>query len=247
MSQDRRIGVQGFHVLQSPRLEFFMHDAGSIPEQHVYASLALYIGAQVLVRCPQNLFPGIHQVLDNIDGNTGSHYPVRARLHRGRGIGIHHHGTLRVLIAELAETIDGTGYVQRTGCFQGRHQYFLVRTEDLCRLTHEAYPRHNQDVGIAVMTEAGHLKAVPYEATAVFCQFLQQRIGIVMRNQFGILLCHQRLDLFAITCHFVATQGPRKLCPVEVVLDDFSVGSECVGWDASHGVAVVWIFAEALV
>src|SRR5690554_34534 len=108
MHQSRRIGMECLEVLNAFGLELFMDNAGTVPEQHVGTGLALNVVAQVLVRGPQDLLTTRLEVLNDIHGYGGGHYPVGTGLYSCRRIGVNHHGAVGVRIAEITEGIRRT-------------------------------------------------------------------------------------------------------------------------------------------
>src|SRR5690606_40455528 len=66
---------------------------------------------------------------------------------RSGGVGIHHHGPVRVLITESGEFVNRTADIQRAGSVQGGHQHPLFGAEDLRRFTHEAHAGYHQGAG----------------------------------------------------------------------------------------------------
>ena len=164
-----------------------MDDAGTVPQQHVGAGLALDVGAQVLVGPPDDLLAVVHQALDDLQGAAGSHHPVGPGLHRSGGVGIHHHGALGMLVAERRELIHRAPQVQGTGGFQGRHEHAFFGVEDLRRLAHEAHPGHHHGLGRMGIAETGHFQGVGNTATGLFGQGLDHRIAIEVGNQHRVL------------------------------------------------------------
>ncbi len=65
MHKDRCIRIQGLHVFELPRLELFVDDARTIPQQHVGAGLLLDVAAQVLVGRPNDRLAVVHQAFDD--------------------------------------------------------------------------------------------------------------------------------------------------------------------------------------
>lgn len=62
-------------------------------------------------------------MFNQLNGNTGRHYPVRPGFHRRRRVGIDHHGTVRVGITEGGELINRATEVKGAFGIQRRHQY----------------------------------------------------------------------------------------------------------------------------
>jgi hypothetical protein len=63
--QHQRIGVLAAEQVQLQPLEFVVHDAGAVPQQHVGAGLVLDVAAQVAVGRPQHLLALRMQVADD--------------------------------------------------------------------------------------------------------------------------------------------------------------------------------------
>ena len=185
--QDRSIRVQRLHVFELLGLELFMDDAGTIPEQHVGAGLALDVGTQVLVRAPDDGLAVVHQAFDDLQCATGGHHPVRPRLDRCRGVGIDHHGAFRVLVAERRKLVDRATQVQRAGRFQGRHQHAFFRVEDLRGLPHELHAGYHHGLGRVGVTEPGHFQGIGNTAPGFFGQGLNDRVAIEVGNQHRVL------------------------------------------------------------
>ncbi|MNF55441.1 hypothetical protein D3C76_709040 [compost metagenome] len=164
-----------------------MDDAGTVPQQHVRAGILLDVAPQVLVGCPDDLLTVIHQAFDDFQGATGGHDPVGTRLDRSRRVGIHHHGAIRMLVAECSELIDRATEIQRTGRFQGRHQHALFRVEDLGRFAHETHASHQHGLGRMLVAEASHLKGIGHATTGFLGQGLDHRVAIIMGDQHCIL------------------------------------------------------------
>ena len=107
-------GVLASQLFQLQRLEFFVHHATPLPEQHVGTSLLLHVLAQVTVWCPKDLFTPVLEVLNYIHRATRGDHPVSPRLNFSAGIGIHHHGVIRVLITKGREFINRATDIQGT-------------------------------------------------------------------------------------------------------------------------------------
>ena len=143
MYEHRSIGMNMLQIQNTPCLEFLVHDACTIPQQDIGPRLTLHVIAEMPIRRPNDRLILRGQMLSNIERNAGSHHPVGARLDRCRGVGIHHHLSLRVGITESREFIDRATLVQRAGCLESRHQHALVRSQDLGRLAHKPDPCNN--------------------------------------------------------------------------------------------------------
>ncbi|MNS88892.1 hypothetical protein D3C72_1228840 [compost metagenome] len=162
--QDLGVGEFAAQQVQLDALELVVHQARALPQQHVGAGLLLDIAAQVLVGCPQDLLALRMQVLDDLQADAGGHHPVRARLHGGAGVGVDHHGAVRVRIAEGGELIGRATQVERAGRVQVRHQHGLLGAQDLGGLAHEAHAGHDQRLGGMIAAEARHFQRIRHAA-----------------------------------------------------------------------------------
>jgi len=147
----------------------------------------LDVAAQVLVRAPDDGFAVVHQGLDDFQRAAGSHDPVGPRFDRCRGVGIDHHGTLGVLVAERRELLHRAAQVERAGRFEGWHQDAFFRGEDLGGLAHEAHAGDDHRVGGVILAETGHFQGVGHTAAGLFGQRLDHRITVEMGDQNGVL------------------------------------------------------------
>ncbi|MNO77054.1 hypothetical protein D3C76_681490 [compost metagenome] len=224
MHQNRRIRVQRLHVFKLLGLELFVNDAGTVPQQHVGTGLALDVGAQVLVRPPDDGFAVIHQAFDDFQRTARRHHPVRAGFDRRRGIGVNHHRALRMLVAERGKLIDRAPEVQRARRFQGRHQDAFFGVEDLGRLAHELHPGDHHGLGRVGVAEAGHLKRVGDTATGFFGQGLNNRIAIEVRHQHRVLSLELGSDGGTIISFLIGGQR-LGLLGVEVGLNQKAFGN----------------------
>ena len=103
VDQDHGTRVIALEQFQLQALEFIVHDAGALPQQHVGAGFTLDVATQVLVGRPQDLSSLLVQVTNDVDGaGTGDH-PVGSRLHGGTGVGIDHHLAVGVGVTEGRE------------------------------------------------------------------------------------------------------------------------------------------------
>ena len=196
--QDGGLRIERLHILQLLGLELFVDDAGTVPQQHVGTGLALDVAPQVLIRRPENLLAVVHQALDDLQRAAGGNHPVGPRLYRCRGIGVHHHGAIGVLVAEGREILNRAAQVERAGGVQGRHQHALFRIEDLGGLAHELDPGHHHGLRRVLVAETGHLQGVGDATTGFLGQSLDHRVAVVMRHQHGVLLLQLGGDLAAV-------------------------------------------------
>ena len=56
MYQNHGIRMSSFQNLKLSSLKFIMNNTSTVPQQHISASLLLYISTEMAIRCPQNLF-----------------------------------------------------------------------------------------------------------------------------------------------------------------------------------------------
>lgn len=194
MRQHARIGVLGAHQRQLGALEFVVHQACALPQQHVGAGLLLHIVAQVPVGRPQDLLAARMQVGDQVQRDRRGDDPIGARFHRGAGVGVDHHGTVGMRVAPGREVRRGTAQVERATGREIRHQHALAGAEDLGGVAHEAHARHDQCPGGVVAAETGHFQRVADAAAGGFGQFLDVGIDVVMRHHHGVLAGQQRTD-----------------------------------------------------
>src|SRR5690554_4356601 len=131
-----------------------MHNTGSVPQQHVGTGLALDITPKVLVWPPDDLFPVIHQGFDNLQCTTGRYNPVGTGLYGSGSVGIHHNGTLGMLVTKSGKLLYRTTQIQRAGRFQSWHQNALLRAEDFGGFAHETYASNHQGLCFMVTTKA---------------------------------------------------------------------------------------------
>ncbi len=128
--QDLGIRVLLTQQFQFDAFELVMHQAGALPQQHVGASLLLYIAAQMLIGRPQDFFALGMQMRHDVEPDGRRDHPVGARFDGGTCIGVHHYGAIRVGIAKGGKLIGRTTQVERTGGIQVGHQHALVRAQD---------------------------------------------------------------------------------------------------------------------
>ena len=68
--QYRRLGMQSLEIQQPSGLEFLVHNAGTVPQQHVCPGTLLDVSAQVLIRRPDDLFALRGKMLHHVHGNA---------------------------------------------------------------------------------------------------------------------------------------------------------------------------------
>ncbi|CAI8702265.1 hypothetical protein EMIT0P100_100127 [Pseudomonas sp. IT-P100] len=141
----------------------------------------------MFVRPPDNRFAVVHQAFDDFQCTARRHHPVRPGFDCCRGIGIHHDGTFRVLIAERRKLVYRATQVERTGRFQGRHEHAFFRVEDFRGFAHELHAGDHHGLGRVSIAEAGHFQRVGDTATGFFSQGLNNRITIKVGNQHRVL------------------------------------------------------------
>ena len=121
MDQYGRVRVNRFQIAQALGLELIVNNTGTVPQQYVGTGFPLHITAEVLVRRPQDFLPERVKIIDNFQRDTRGYNPVRTSLDRRRGIGIHHHGAIRVLVTKSGELVRRAADIQRAGGFQSWH------------------------------------------------------------------------------------------------------------------------------
>ena len=213
MHQHDGIRVLGLQRQQLLGLELVVHDARTLPQQHVGAGLATDVVAQVPVRPPDELFSLRLEVGDDLQRHRRRDDPVGTRLHGGAGVGIHHHRPVRMLVAEGRELVLGAAQVQRAFCFQIRHQHRLVRAEDLGAFAHEAHAGHHQHPRRMGGAESGHLQRIAHAAAGFQGQILDVGIHVVVGHQHGIAFVQQGRNAFFQRPGLIGAQGIGHLGP----------------------------------
>ena len=192
--QHLRVRILGLEQVQLDALEFVVHDAGTLPQQHVGAGLLLDVGAQVPVRRPQDLLALRVQVRDDVQADRRGHHPVGARLHGGAGVGVDHHRAVGMLVAEGGEFVGRAAQVERAGRVQVGHQDAFFRAEDFGGFAHEAHAGHDQRLGRVVAAEARHFQRVGHAAAGFLGQVLQVGVDVVVGDQHRVAFLQQALD-----------------------------------------------------
>lgn len=194
MHQHGGIRIPGLHLPDAVGLELLVHHATAGPEEHLAAGPAADIGAQVLVRGPENFFVLPGQVADNGQGDARGDHPVGPGLDLGAGIGIDHHGMVGMAVAEPGEQPGRAVEVQGAGGLGVRHENPFFRVEDLGRLAHETDPGHHQGGGGMLGAEAGHLQGIGHMTAGLVGKLLQVVGGVVVGHQDSVLLFEQLFD-----------------------------------------------------
>ena len=119
-------------------------------------------------------------MFDDGQRDRTGHRPVGARLHFRAGIGIDHHGAIRMFVAECGKFAGRTAQVERAFRFQVRHQHAFFRVEDFCGLTHEAHAGHDDGLGWVLVAEARHVERIGHQPAGFLGQVLQVRMHIVV-------------------------------------------------------------------
>ena len=96
-----------------------------------------------------------------------------------------------MLIAVFREQIRRAADVERAGRLEGRHQNAFLRGQDLGGFTHELDARDHQRARGMVMAETRHLQRIRNAAPGFLGQRLQQRRGVVMRDEYRVFLFQQ--------------------------------------------------------
>ena len=91
---------------------------------------------------------------------------------------------VRVLPYECCKTVCRTAFCQGAGGAEVGADHALLRAEDFARLCHEVYATHDDDVCLRLGSLLRQCQRVAYEV----CQVLQCAVGVVVRQDDGILL-----------------------------------------------------------
>ncbi len=149
--------VLAHQLLQLKSLEFVVHDARTLPHQHVGPGFALDVGAQVLVWRPQDFVPAFFERAHDVKGAARCHQPVGARLHGRAGVGIDHYRALGVLVAKGGKFVDRATEVERAGGVEVGHEHGFVRRQNFGRLAHEAHAADHQRLRCVLAPKTRHL------------------------------------------------------------------------------------------
>ncbi|RMP50647.1 hypothetical protein ALQ21_200105 [Pseudomonas savastanoi pv. glycinea] len=203
-----------------------MDNAGTVPQQHIGTGFTLDIATQMLVWSPDDFLAVVHQAFDDLQRTARGHYPVRTGFDRCRGVGIHHHGTLRVLIAERGKLIDRAPYVKRTGGFERGHEHTFFRVENLRGFAHETHACDQYSTGSVVIAEAGHFQRVGHATAGFLGQGLNDRVAIIVSDQHGILLLEFGSNVGSVTRLLCRAQR-FGLLRIEMSLHQETFGDLC--------------------
>ncbi|KPY73818.1 Uncharacterized protein ALO45_05526 [Pseudomonas syringae pv. syringae] len=226
VNQNRRLGVQGFHVFELLGFELFVDDAGTVPQQHIGTGFTLNVTTQVLIWRPDDFLTVVHQALDDLQRAARGHHPVRTGFDGCRGVGIHHHGTLRVLVAKSGELVDRAPHIERAGGFERRHEHAFFRVENFRGFAHETYTRHQHSAGCMVIAEARHFQRVGHATTGFLGQRLDNRITIIVSDQHGVLLLEFLCNVGTVMRLLCRAQRPG-LFGIEMRLHQETFGDLC--------------------
>ena len=180
MHQHGGIRILALHLLDSLGLELLVYHATAGPEKHIATSLAADIGAQVLVRGPEDLFVLPGQIPDDGQGDARGDHPIGAGLDLGAGVGIDHHGMIGMAVAEAGKQVRWTVEVKGTGGLGIGHEDPFFRVEDLGCFPHETDTGHHQGSGRMLGAKTGHLQGVGNMAAGLVGKLLQVVGGIVV-------------------------------------------------------------------
>ncbi len=97
----------------------------------------------------------------------------------------------RMLFDKLAKFIGRTTVGQRTARIQIRYQHFLVRTKNLCRLTHKMNTAHHNDISIRLRRPLCQCQTIAYKIGDI----LYFTRLVVMSQDKRILFLTQLVDL----------------------------------------------------
>ncbi len=76
MNQYRGLRINIHQISQAFGLELLMNDTGAVPHHHIRTGLTLDIATQIFIRRPENFLSLVHQMLGDLQSDTGSHYPI---------------------------------------------------------------------------------------------------------------------------------------------------------------------------
>ena len=203
MNKNGGVRIKRLHACQRLGFEFVVHNAGPLPAEDVSACLLLNIIAEMSVRCPDNFLPQAVQMLNQLNGDAGGHDPVCPRFYRRGGVGINHHGTVRMGVAEGGERVNRAAKIERTLGIQRRHQNGFFRAENFRRFAHKTHASNKQRGSRMFCAKARHLQRVRDAAPGLFRQLLDFRVGVVMRHHHRVSLFQKTFDLLAVELFFV--------------------------------------------
>ena len=103
MNQYGSVRIDFLKIQDTFRFKLFVNNTTAVPHQYVGPRIFLYVGAQIFVWRPKDFLALTIQIIDNVQRYAGRHYPVGSSLNRSRGVGINHHGSIGMLIAERIE------------------------------------------------------------------------------------------------------------------------------------------------
>ena len=192
--QNGGFGVQVGQRLELIGLEFIVHHAAALPQQHVGPGLLLDMAAQMPVWGPEDFFAACMQGGNDVLPHRGGDDPVSPRLHGSAGIGVDNHGAVGVGIAELAEFIGRATQIKRASGVPIGHEYGFFRAQDFGGLAHEAHACHYQGGSGVLGAKACHLQRVAHAAPGFAGQILQCTIHVIVGHHDGIALLEQGFD-----------------------------------------------------
>ena len=94
-----------------------------------------------MIRTKNNLGV-LRQLIYNLLGIGRSNHYIRQSLHFGTRIHITHYHVIRVLCFECRQIFRLAAVRQRATCIHIRNEHFLLRTENLHRLSHKMHAAH---------------------------------------------------------------------------------------------------------
>ena len=90
----------------------------------------------------------LRQLIDNLLRIRRRHHYIRQRLHFSRRVHVRNDHMIGMLRLKRCQVLCFATIGQRTTGIRIRNQHFLIRTEDLHRLTHEMHTAHYQYIRI---------------------------------------------------------------------------------------------------
>ena len=105
MHQHHRLGHLSLHHAQLFGFKFVVHDAITLPQQHVGLGLRLDVVAKMAIGGPEYFFSLGMQVAHDLQCTGAGHHPVGAGFYGRTGVGVDHYRAVWIGIAEGVERI----------------------------------------------------------------------------------------------------------------------------------------------
>ena len=149
MGEDHGLGVLTLHAHDLFHREARVDMASAVPQEHVAASHAVYVRAEVIVG-PKDYLLVLGEGVDDLLCVARCHHNIGERLHLGSGVDVAHHLVARVLRLILAQIFGAARVGERASCSEVRCEHQLVGREDLACLRHEMHATHEDDLCICL-------------------------------------------------------------------------------------------------